>query len=929
MSSSSVYEPDEDDSDFDSDIAPGPASQRRTTSRGRSVEQNLAVAEEAEDVDRLGKLAKGQASALEKLLQQIRPDSLEAYTKLLAEVEKDHDTRNVHEDAELLNVTQDGAVVWTATEKEVLYNYLDRKSSNGIKEIAVAIGTKSELEVMEHLRIVQRTIREQLHQRRLRYITVAEIPSAVEINEECCAEQEKYSKYLALKDKIADENSNQDQYADYGRIGEAEALALSDADIETPLPGDFQLAAGLFNLSNWVSMPRDLLMNFGRELEEDNWRKIAQTEEDSPAVTAEAMMDLSAVTMSLTRRLVQSAIFMAESRLRTSGHFSDQPRDIKVLDVKAAIDVLNLKRKRPSFLEIARRNRISIAAFRPQRTIASRPIGYSEAERILGYDDKNFYRAAHALETERISNKDSSEVASELLGDGDITMDEDDEEDYEGDEEDVDEDVQEDTHRHTQTERTHPHSQNPEQLRSEIHDNQLAEDQEEEQADAHDLERSRQEELSLWAMFGKVPPPSLLVPIIQFIPRPEDDMRDVTDDEKEDPAHHGISERRTQEDVVDWRDHTLYRSEWEQYGSDLEDLADDLVMNTRKRRRIDAGETEDGEMIEQHGGKSGPTSGPILSAEVVASDDDSSQEKSQRQSSSVGPATEVFKSAEIVESDGDDDDDEQEEAAEEEQRRRASPSAPRESSFGHIVESDDDDNEEDEEQGGRTTEPIPRGPLSAAVVESDDDEDEEMDGGTAVPASERSRSASNIQNDDEASQRDSSSSSGRGSPSESDDSDDQSSVDGDQGAETIPAPQPATIIIDSDDENDHPASNQQEHETRVDDSSSGSDSDSDSGSDSDSSSSSGSSPGSSSSSPSEANGQGNGVPIEISSDSDSGSVSDSDSGSGSSDESSSESHRHASSPPPPSHPHLHPATHSDPMDLDEEQPAALPPNGFM
>lgn len=580
----------------------------------KSASVNL---DEPSDPEDLGELLEDRLEALNQLYQDIRPHSLEAYVKLLTEVEKDYDPTNVKDEDELLNVTRDGAVVWTATEKEILYNVLDRKGFNGIKDIAIAIGTKSELEVLEHLRVVQKTIRHHLGQRRLKFITTVQIPAAAEVSEDYCAEERKYAKYLALRDEITYAHNSKLLYADYSVIRESEAQALSNADINTPLRGDLNRAVGLFNTPNWISLSKDILMNFGGEMEENHWTKIAETEEDTPSIAAGAIMDFSALAISLTRRLIQSSIFMAESRLRTTDRSSELPRDVKYADVKNALEVMGMKRKRPSFVDIVRRNRIAIGAFAPQRLKASQTVSYKQAEEILSYGDKKFYKAAHALEQGTVSNKDTDIRTDEDEHDH---MDEDEDDAEDELEEDIEEDRDSDGENGTNRPAT---SHNPELPHPETtEDHQLAEDEEEEQADNIDQERSRQEELRLWQMFEKPPPPSLLVPIIPLISQPKEE----TDDEKDDLAFHGIYERRTQEDLVNWRDRTLYHSEWEQYGSGLEELVDELAENTRKRRRVEAGDPAEEEREEVIDEDTPTVPRPQLSADRVESEDDSSSD---------------------------------------------------------------------------------------------------------------------------------------------------------------------------------------------------------------------------------------------------------------------------------------------------------------
>lgn len=863
MSSSSAYEPDEDDSELDSDTAPGRARQQRSISRGRALRRRSVDSEdENPQTEKLRKLQQDRLDALNNLFQDIRPNSLEAYTGLLAEVEKGHDPKNVKEDDQLLNVTQDGAVLWTATEKEVLYNFLDRKSANGIKEIAAAIGTKSELEVLEHLRVVQRTMRKRLDQRRLRWITVAEIPAAVEIDEECCAEQEKYAKYLTLKDAIADEHTNQLHYGDYGKIGETEAQALSNANSDTPLQGDFQLAAGLFNTPNWISLSEDLFMNFGGEREKEDWRNIANSEEDTPSITADAMMDFSALATSLTRRLIQSSIFMTESRLRTAGLVSDSHREIRIGDVQTAIKVLNLKRKRPSFLELARRNRMVIGAFPPQRTTATRIIGYGEAKRVLSYGDKDFYKAAHTMEQEKVTHNDPDENApSEREDDGDEVMDEDND-----DFEDEEEDAEGETILHAQNESSHPNtSQNPDLLQPGISGGQLAEDKEEEEADNFDREQSRREELRLWSMFEKVPPPALLIPIVEFLPSLTEDRKETMDDEKDDLSQHGISEHRTREDVVNWRDHTLYRGEWEQYGSDLEDVAEELVQNTRKRRRVEAGDAEEEDEDDDH--------------HKYDSEKKGEPEKQQEEIAAGGADAppDGFKSSAIIESDDDSDDE-------------ASDSSSSGGSESDDSSSDDESEDQEREGNPTTTSASTRPP--AILINSDDDDN------TKVRNQEKEAG-------DESS-TDSSSGSGSESSDESSSDDDREAGNKEDAARIEISSDSSSGSRSDSDSSSGSSSDDEVLKTGGQKNEAGDKNPTDSGSESSGSSSSNAGPATGN--------QEQGATIEISSDS------DSDSSASSSDDSSSEN-----SPPG----HLPAATHSDPMDLDDEPPAALPPTGFM
>ena len=147
MSSSSLYEPD-DDSASDFDDEPVPTRGRRTVSRTGANSIGSSPVEDATVIDADAKYIVNQSieaaqNRYEKMYeraQNLSSTSIEGYTRLLEATEREIMVKPVNEDEEPYNVTQNGAVIWTSTEKEMLFHILDKKGLNGIKEIAAAIG---------------------------------------------------------------------------------------------------------------------------------------------------------------------------------------------------------------------------------------------------------------------------------------------------------------------------------------------------------------------------------------------------------------------------------------------------------------------------------------------------------------------------------------------------------------------------------------------------------------------------------------------------------------------------------------------------------------------------------------------------------------------------------------------------------------------
>lgn len=577
MSSSSSYHPEESedasDSEFEtrqstatrSSAAPSSGS-HGTEYSARELRRNASKSERRKARNRT------RETAYWDLRQQLPSESVGAYTELLEETNSEYPPVKVESGgSENYNVTQNGIVIWTTQEKEVFFDILDKKGKNGVKEIAQAIGTKSELEVQEHLKLLRRGLeRQHLRDRHARTVILGDVPAATEVGVECGRVLDKYSELLCLEEQylgdVAGRKRHYDAWIiDRGKAGEIdEQIDEEDPDEEgyeeadateheesedegseekseeerepltVPTNSPVHLSASLFAMSKWIRLSERFFMNPSGARLPDNWTKIAYPGE-TPSITADAFTDLYSIAISLTRRLVHSSLFFAMSRIRQMRNSGGRrkARLVKSRDVRTALDVLNMKQDRSDYwIGLARRCHLDVMDARHQKGWKNVRMSHNEVEEYLSGD---FHKSSDGKNKLKPSQEEHA---------GDRT---------DNDNDSVLSDVR--------------FSPDP------IPEEQLYLTFEDEHAEAVDQKASNTEEQRLWKALGHPAPVDL-------------DQEIKPEDEDLETLRKPTGERKTEEDLVDWRDRTLYRGEWEEYGNDVFDLYEELSGNRRKRRRI-------------------------------------------------------------------------------------------------------------------------------------------------------------------------------------------------------------------------------------------------------------------------------------------------------------------------------------------------------
>ncbi|KAJ9214969.1 hypothetical protein DTO166G4_3367 [Paecilomyces variotii] len=564
MSTTSLYEPDEDEEASDSDVDSRAPRQGFPASspplQGLRIESSDESGGENRKTRRRSRSSKGlRYNAHRSRRRGFTKEAIESYRHMLTEMINDVSTGPKFDEGETHHPSQNGAVTWSSSEKNVFFNVLARKGTDGIREISNAIGTKSELEVLDYIKLLQAGLeRQHLLERHPRSIVLGDVPAAAEVSPECCEALDEFAEILALEEQASEDTSGRKKHHDNWIIDREKAEQI-EQQLETQESSDNQaessiaLSASLLNISKWIKLSERCFMNFGGSRIEDNWVNIAYADE-SPSLTSDAFADFYALAVSITRRLVQSSIFFAMSRIRdVSWSNREISRVVRLRDVRAALDVLNMKSDTFDFwIGAARRCNLEVADIRHRKGWTTSYMSYDEVENALSgsvasrersvsrHPSENQTQEIDAMEEEEEEEESSTEEMSEALSSPGSEPRSDEDEEMAPDPETL-----EDTH-----------------------------------AEYLDEQISKTEELRIWQLIGHHVPSGPEPPI-----KLEDGDRmpnaNLTGPRKP------VGERKRKEDLVDWRDRVLYRSEWEEYGYEIFEIEDELDQNRRKRRRVE------------------------------------------------------------------------------------------------------------------------------------------------------------------------------------------------------------------------------------------------------------------------------------------------------------------------------------------------------
>ncbi|OCL01723.1 hypothetical protein AOQ84DRAFT_272916, partial [Glonium stellatum] len=410
--------------------------------------------------------------------------------------------------------SQIGLSNWASQEKETFFSAVAKLGRDDISGIAQAIGSKSQTEVREYFLLLQEGyVQHNLNEAQAKaVISLREIPAAIELTEECCNSLDTAGEALAWYQENFEAKQEQKKVGDYWLLDQnvAEEIEAAISETMTQKQNSPQIlasvpAAQLLKLDRWIELSRELFMNSGTPGLSENWRTVADPGEE-PSLYHTAFEDFQRLAISITQRLVQTAIFQAMSRLRAQDWRTSHSAKpfVRKRDVLTAIDILGMKQDSKDFWATTAR-RCGVLVYQenrpkfnssPSRKNRRKPMNYDAVEELLreSYGDTSNSNEPESAPSSPLNLMIESQLTQAEL--------------Y-----------------YSQTEQKHA---------------------QDEYADKLDQKASRLEEKSLWAMLGQEPPAHVK-------------------DEDEDLPTVPI-ERKEYGDLVNWRDWTDYQAEWEKYG---------------------------------------------------------------------------------------------------------------------------------------------------------------------------------------------------------------------------------------------------------------------------------------------------------------------------------------------------------------------------
>lgn len=440
-----------------------------------------------------------------------------------------------------LRGSQIGITVWSRKEKEIFFSALATKNRGDISGIAAIVGSKNELEVHVYLQLLQKAIMEHhLYDRRQQLLGQSDIPGAFEISKDCCDALDLAADALGVLQEKKEQELEMEKYGELGLLNARYAQwvedHLYDGEYDESEKPQVSFAAEILNLKSHLTLSARLFMNSTDP--EYNWRSYSDRA-GSPSILHTAFADIQNIAISVTRRLIQSSLFFAMSRLRATGSSNYMHQQlVRRRDVTTALNVLGMKHDAGSYwVGVAKRCKLDVYEDLKPKTAKGKKLSYAEVEKRLGQACKYKNRSDTATPQEN----DPSSPAS--LHENDLSMS-----DYpsEGNTNitasPYDSDLSlESRKNHTSTQKRLEKAQVT-------------------YSEALDLQASQYEEKRLWQLLGQEPP--------------EDHKLEETKLPKKPGA-----ERRSKEDLDDWRSWVDYVGQWEAHDKPVS--ASDFAANRR------------------------------------------------------------------------------------------------------------------------------------------------------------------------------------------------------------------------------------------------------------------------------------------------------------------------------------------------------------
>lgn len=468
--------------------------------------------------------------------------------------------------------SQLGATVWTASEKEAFFQALERLGKDNLPGIAAAVGSKSLLETRQLLLLLQDATFERAGKRD---IALKDIPAASEIGIALERQLDAAGDTLASKQDRFEATQEQKRYGEHWLITStlADEIELAASPSQAPVPvesgedEDRQDGVGSSSLLHEIPEARLIIPKAFLELSRNvfmnpspnsaypwsHWQDLTSDLAPEPCMYRTAFRDFYALVLSFTKRVIQTAIVQATSRIRAQGWRIQKGVKLFVRsrDVRTATDLLGVKAGRRQYWRgVPRRCRLKVTYGKYRKLRAFR---WDEIERILDASesksapiDSDTDADSHGAQTDQVNFKARAirsgtplptarqPSSDDTVGDNSVEVPE----------ENTDSDVDK------QLDDSLEMSDGP-ATNEDVSDYGSSED-ENEGLEEFDREVNQLEEYRLWSIIGDAPAEDRMV-------KPEPSEQSV----------HKIPRRKIMTESDDWRTWTEYRSEWEETRSQV------------------------------------------------------------------------------------------------------------------------------------------------------------------------------------------------------------------------------------------------------------------------------------------------------------------------------------------------------------------------
>ncbi|KAF9776387.1 hypothetical protein IL306_005451 [Fusarium sp. DS 682] len=309
-----------------------------------------------------------------------------------------------------LSSSQLGLTYWSIPEKKLFFEAIARLGQSDLPGIASRIGTKSEIEVNHYLDVLLRA--RLLRQREVRRpaIEFSEIPAAVELSQQCCHALDEAADAISVRQERKEAQREESKWGDCWDITPRIARQIDKGD--SIAEGQDLPFSRLFNLHAWLRLSERIFMN--SSIPSENWDSI---DNRPPSMWATTFEDFHSLAVSITKRLVQTTIFLSDSRIRAKKELVPTTRDIiRAQDVEAAVSSLGLNHDSHEFWSrCARRLRLEVHEEPPQREEEGErePLSYEEVETLLSNGGEGDDKALEVLsDLDEVDNSSGNEALS-------------------------------------------------------------------------------------------------------------------------------------------------------------------------------------------------------------------------------------------------------------------------------------------------------------------------------------------------------------------------------------------------------------------------------------------------------------------------------------------------------------------------------------